>query len=262
MLKLLRYLLRILGCYHPGRTVWLGAQILSIYLYDLLGSKSAATRNGRRPRAVDLGSGTGLVALTLASMGYDSLATDVDLIVSGVLGENVAANRARLEGPVAADVLDWFSFDPETWSWRAGQDGPSNDELPIDLIATADTVYDAALSTPLLNCLHGLSLRSALFAPGHTSPPPCYVALEVRDPSLVAAFFDLAASAQFGFKCTRVDPDRIRKLVQTKEGTLGWEDDADWDGIEIWKLALSKRELARARAARKQAAAVPVAAGG
>ncbi|POY70166.1 hypothetical protein BMF94_6749 [Rhodotorula taiwanensis] len=226
-----------------GRTVWLGAQVLSVYLHDLLSSKSSPAAQ-QRPRAIDLGSGTGLVALSLASMGYDALATDVDMIVQGVLHRNVEANAAKLSGRIKAETLDWCTFDRATWSASTSANVDS-----VDLLTTADTVYDPSLSAPLLQTLHGLSL---LFA--KPAPPPVYLALEARDPALISAFFALAASEPFGFKCSRVDPDRIRKLVEAKDGTLGWQDESDWEGVEVWKMVLSKKEVARAKAERKAAA--------
>lgn len=230
-----------------GRTVWLGAQVLSVYLDHLL-----ATSHHRVPqRAIDLGSGTGLVALALANLGYDTLATDVDAIAHGVLAQNVTENADRVttkggRGRIRAAALDWFTFDRDAWRWpslgdnedrHGGGRGPE-----VDLITTADTVYDPSLSEPLLRTLHGLSLLSSSSPSGH-SPPPIYLALEARDPALIASFFHLASSSTFGFKCSRIDPVRIKKLVESERGTLAWQDEADWDGVELWKLVLSKREL-------------------
>ncbi|GAA5878438.1 hypothetical protein JCM3774_006400 [Rhodotorula dairenensis] len=256
-----------------GRTVWLGAQVLSVYLQDLLGSEVATARrklgpDAAPPRAIDLGSGTGLVALMLANLGYDTLATDVEMIVQGVLARNVTENAPQLSRPgrqgnrIRQATLDWFTFDCETWTWP--EDDDDNDKIVaestsaasscrrgVDLITTADTVYDLGLSEPLLRTLHGLVLASSSSS-SSSPPPPIYLALEARDPALIASFFALASSAAFRFKCSRVDPARIRKLVEAREGTLGWQDEADWEGVEVWKLALSKQELSRARTAARQ----------
>ena len=248
-----------------GRTVWLGAQVLSVYLDHLL----AASRPQRRgQRAIDLGSGTGLVALALASLGYDTLATDVDAIAHGVLAQNVRENADRVttkggrgRGRIRAAALDWFTFDRDAWTWPSsgeddddqdGGDAESDQGRPVDLITTADTVYDPSLSEPLLRTLHGLSLLSSSSSSSGSPSPPIYLALEARDPALIASFFQLAASSTFGFKCSRIDPVRIRKLVESEQGTLAWQDEADWDGVELWKLVLSKRELNHQKTSRRQ----------
>ncbi|BGP68257.1 hypothetical protein NBRC10513v2_001590 [Rhodotorula toruloides] len=230
----------------PGRTVWLGAQVLSVYLQHTLGT----ARRGWR--AIDLGSGTGVVALTLASLGYDTLATDVDFIVNGVLRGNVEANRQKLRagggGWLEARTLDWFD-DPSSWPFKdAGGDEGQNMKAmsiqpPFNLITTADTVYDPSLSTPLLSTLRSLSLLSP-------SPPPVYLALEARDPALAAAFFRSAAN-DFGFKAARIEHAKVKKLVEDKEGTLGWENEEDWEGVELWKLKLSRAAAGQQRRRRR-----------
>jgi SAM-dependent methyltransferase len=226
-----------------GRTIWLGAQVLSVYLHDLLGSMSRLKGQSRRERVLDVGAGTGLASLSLSSMGYDVLATDLDLIVDGVLKQNIEANETILkrngfnQPRIERKVLDWFQ-DPKEWSWEVTEDPNHEGPLkpPFDLIVSADTIYDPTLSQPLLRTLHGLSsplphVRSSI--------PPVYLALEARDPALISAFLE-SAESDWNFKCSRVDHNKLKKLVEAKEGGLGWEDEVSWEGVEVWKLKLRK----------------------
>ncbi|GAA5822811.1 hypothetical protein JCM11251_004388 [Rhodosporidiobolus azoricus] len=208
-----------------GRTVWLGAQVLSVYLYDLVG------RPKRKQRVAELGSGTGLLCLSLAGQGFDVLATDLEVIVDSVLARNVRANEEEIripgggEGKIETKVLDWFQ-PAEEWDWEE-----TSLEPPFDMIVTADTVYEPALSQPLLQTLYGLARLSP--------SAPIYVALEARDPALVASFLT-SASSDFSFKTSRVEHSRLKKLVEDQEGTLAWEDESDWEGVEVWKFKLSR----------------------
>ncbi|GAA6006341.1 uncharacterized protein JCM10292_002654 [Rhodotorula paludigena] len=239
------------GTDSTGRTVWLGAQVLSLYLHDLL-SRSRPPHGAARPRAIDLGSGTGLVALTLASLAYDTLATDLGCIVDSVLRRNVETHASKLGGArLEAHTLDWFE-PPERWSWPAASEedaaaGRAPLAPPFDLVSTADTVYDSSLIDPLLSTLLALCLPSSASRASAAPPPPIYLALERRDPALVDSFFARAAGPPFGFKCSRVEHARIKKLVEDRAGTLGWEDEEEWEGVEVWKLKLGREAVARAR---------------
>ncbi|GAA5916512.1 hypothetical protein JCM8208_005036, partial [Rhodotorula glutinis] len=72
-----------------------------------------------------------------------------------------------------------------------------------------------------------------------------------RDPLLVDSFL-ASARDDHGFKLARVDHARLQRLVERPEaegGTLAWPDEADWDGIEVWRLKLGRDALARAKKA-------------
>jgi len=198
---------------------------------------------------VDVGAGTGLSSLSLASMGYDVLSTDLGIIVDGVLSQNLEANTKVLrlnsfgQPRMQTKVLDWFQ-DPTDWEWSI----KDRETLvpPFDLIVTADTVYDPSLSQPLLRTLHGLSILNDPASPSpsrrtsSSSIPPIYLALEARDPALVVSFIE-SAEKDWNFKCSKVNQGRLKKLVGSKTGGLGWEDESVWEGVEVWKLKLRKR---------------------
>lgn len=74
-----------------GTALWLGAQCLSLYLPSLLSSPRTHHTNPR-PAALDLGSGIGLTALALRSLGCDVLATDTEQVISSVLRTNILNN--------------------------------------------------------------------------------------------------------------------------------------------------------------------------
>ena len=215
-----------------------------MYLDDVL--KSSNRRPGRRPRIVDVGAGTGLCSLALASIGsFDILSTDLDLIVDGVLARNIAANRSTLNCNSASDqarvetkVLDWFQ-PPENWQWNHSNDDNEADEPlgpPFDFVVSADTIYVPELIQPLLRTLRALSTTES--SPSFASVP-VYVALEVRDPALVAEFLR-SAEEDWDFKSARVDHGKLKRLVESKESGLGWEDESAWEGVEIWKLKSRK----------------------
>ncbi|KAG8784825.1 hypothetical protein FRC16_002101 [Serendipita sp. 398] len=85
-----------------GTTLWLGGQVLSHYLASILldgdhhSDKSSNMNNKprgrRRKRAIELGSGIGLTALVLYSMGWDVCATDVEPVLTSVLRPNILIN--------------------------------------------------------------------------------------------------------------------------------------------------------------------------
>ncbi|KLO12606.1 hypothetical protein SCHPADRAFT_407983 [Schizopora paradoxa] len=287
-----------------GTALWLGAQILSAFLADVLSSSTTANRHSRstesnlpvrscrvppdgtakgpnalrvpdqptrNPTAIELGSGIGLSALTLASMGWDVLATDIQPVVDAVLRPNVRNNAQVLHpGSIQVRELDW-TIPPEAWRWDdqliiashstanaissenpqgnkmqntfddGGDLGNANLKQPtpqFDLIITADTLYSAALITPLLRTLHNLCAVSVReVETGHQSKPPLiYLALENRDPELVSSFFDVARK-DWNFTTTQLPKRRIQKALERSK--LKWER-KDWEGVEVWKLIYSK----------------------
>ncbi|EJD05816.1 uncharacterized protein FOMMEDRAFT_104080 [Fomitiporia mediterranea MF3/22] len=245
-----------------GTALWLGAQILSAYLTDTLPSPSplpipGSTRHSRTPRAIELGSGVGLTSLVLAVQGWSVLATDIPAIVLSVLRPNVQRNTREtcLLGSVQVRALDW-TVPPDNWNWdnplsiagtlpdgdvgtgRLDKQGLEEELLgpPFDLILTSDTIYSRELVTPLLRTIKHLALLSTpqLQSPSK-SHPPIYLALEVRDPTLVSYFFT-QARVEWGMDAQRVSTPRIRRAM-SRSGLGDWKRE-DWEGVEVWRLHL------------------------
>ncbi|KAJ7583510.1 putative methyltransferase-domain-containing protein [Mycena floridula] len=191
-----------------GTALWLGAQCLSAYLVE---HNSKYAKEGMR--AIELGSGIGLTALTLSSLGWNVLATDIQVVVSTVLERNIAHNQDSLKGTVKVLPFDWNTLPQD---WDNGLDPPFN------LIVTADTVYDRTLIEPLLRTIHGLS----------DSKSHILVCLERRDPEVVEEMLS-AAQKSWNFDIERIPHRKLSKAMQ-KSG-ISW-DREDWDGIELWKL--------------------------
>ncbi|TCD60575.1 hypothetical protein EIP91_009847 [Steccherinum ochraceum] len=238
-----------------GSALWLGAQCLSLYLADLYATKSKSLlSDGCKPRAIELGSGVGLTALALASMGWDVLATDLPPVIDSVLSGNVARNVANLpagSGSVQVRTLDW-TVPPNEWSWDhptfvahpdplvacaapACSTGSPSTPIgpPFQLIVSADTVYSASLVSPFLRTLHHLCTLSRDASPSRR-PPPVYVCLERRDPALVVQTLS-QAKQEWGFLVERVPHKKVHKAMV--KGGLNWSSE-DWEGIEIWKFML------------------------
>jgi len=227
-----------------GTTLWLSSQLLALYLTHLYGH--GGKQQKRRLRAVELGSGVGLAALVLASLGIDVVATDLPVVITQVLKKNIDAHQEVLEtvaasrgevlprgpriepGKIDVKVLDWTA-DPSTWRWDAtGWISPRSSgdveclgcsephiEPPFDFVITSDTIYEQSLTPSLLQTLYQLSILSKRTSP-HSSPhsrktlyPLIFLSLERRDVDVVDGA--LQQAREVGFACEMV---RTRKLTQ------------------------------------------------
>ncbi|KAI6036121.1 hypothetical protein BKA83DRAFT_679355 [Pisolithus microcarpus] len=133
-----------------GTALWLGAQLLSAYLAAELKDVHSKLKTPKTlPRAVELGSGIGLTALALASLGYDVLATDIAYVCNSVLQPRA--------GTVQVRELDWlpdqFSITSPTPSneapkakWDRGYAMPA---LRLDLLIALERRDPALISTAL-----------------------------------------------------------------------------------------------------------------
>lgn len=191
--------------------------------------------------------------LSLSSLGWDVLATDIPHVITSVLNNNIRNNQHVLppgSGRIQLAELDWLVL-PERWLWNHPDIiasrvptavSPCPESLdrterllspPYDLICTADTVYDSALLTPLLRSLHAISSLSATASPT-SRPPPILLCIERRDPALLDHFLQEAATT-WRFLIERVPHKKLSRAV--KKHNPHWTKE-DWEGIELWKLRL------------------------
>ncbi|SCZ96616.1 BZ3500_MvSof-1268-A1-R1_Chr4-4g07482 [Microbotryum saponariae] len=253
-----------------GRSLWLGAQLLVLYLHSALHKVKVLTKGKdggwKRRRAIELGAGTGLMSMYLHSQGYDVLSTDMPFIAHSCLKANFDHNPGLTSNLTVCDPsivpprfhakgLDW-SVSSSEWSFNDPRDvastrGPSQSgadpekenwtppespiDPPFDLIVLSDVIYSSALVEPLLNTLRSLSDLS----PQSTT----YIAVEVRDPELISGFF--VRAKEEGWKCSKVDQLILNKLMRA----AAW-DELGWDGVEVWCL---KRRSKSKLLVRKQA---------
>ncbi|KDQ60708.1 hypothetical protein JAAARDRAFT_124855 [Jaapia argillacea MUCL 33604] len=227
-----------------GTALWLGAQCLSLYFAHIVAKLPKSGTPGRRPRVIELGSGVGLTALVLSSLGWDVLATDLCNVTATVLSRNVAQNTPQLHsGTIEIRELDWM-ISPEDWTWdndeviasasrtRQESDARPTDVLgpPFDFIITSDTFYAPALTAPLLRTLYALSVQSLIGGRG----PPIYICIERRDPVLIDQALE-AARVTWGFSTDRVPQKKVARAME--KGGVKWPRE-DWEGVEIWKMSL------------------------
>ncbi|KAK9894515.1 hypothetical protein P389DRAFT_197804 [Cystobasidium minutum MCA 4210] len=222
-----------------GTTLWLGGQVLAAYLLSI----KKSTKNGLKPKAIDLGSGIGYTSILLAASGYDTVATDIPILTEGILSRNIQANKKQLayipsSGSIECHALDWMTS-PEDWPV------PLREES-FDLIFSSDSIYQAALVQPLLRTIHALCLQSCAPAPCSTSntplqapssparSPDIYIAYEHRDDAQYTSFTSQAE--EMGFKIKIVPKGKIAKAV----GNLyGWKAEV-YEGITVLQMRLAQ----------------------
>jgi len=195
-----------------GSTLWLSAQLLSLYLLSLPSPR-------KRTTVLDLGSGIGYLPLCLQSKGYKVIATDIPVVIDSVLEGNIQDGSkvlATSDQEIEVIPLDWTEVSTE------GLPVPLQGRK-IDIITTSDTFYAPHLLIPLLETLKALS----------TTQPVIYVGLERRDPGLIDHAME--GARKMGLKLNRIDKGRIDKLMVD----AGWNLE-EWDDVEIWKGKFTK----------------------
>ena len=224
-----------------GTTLWLSAQVVSLHLASL--GVPARDPLGRRPVAVELGSGIGYLALVLASLGYDVIATDIGPALP-LLAENIDKNLYTLQQKVGYDnvgsiqvlELDWEEVS------TSGRLPAALEAIPeLSLIITTDTVYAPQLVEPLFHTISFLSStrddtsnQLAGLSPKRRAPT-VVVGLERRDCALVDTALQRAAG--FGLDLKRVARPKLSKEVSRWDWTM-----EDWEGIEVWKGRVRSRD--------------------
>lgn len=218
-----------------GTTLWLGAQVLSAYLASAIEAKPS------RGRALELGAGVGYLALTVASLGYDVVTTDIEPVLSRVLAPNAAAAPQGC-GAIEAREIDWFDAVRAAEAAKGGEANTagepragegSRDASPslalldaqYDLVVTTDTIYAPEMTPALWAALE----RAAARRPGRRTPT-VYIGLERRDPRVVDAALEMGR--QRGCAMRRVAHERLVRALER----VGWHwAPEDWEGIEVWK---------------------------
>lgn len=235
-------------------------------------ASAPSTQSRKRPRALELGSGIGYLALYLASKGYDVVATDIEPSLSSVLAPNIthgieviegyqARATGKVDGVGKVDVkaIDWMdSPDIPRPSRSTTVEHSSGSVLPasshtdpaqeqalayleslvddgLDMIITTDTLYAPPIVLPLWRTIYHLSHLAARISP-RSAHPQVLIALENRDPGLIASA--LAIGAEMGFEMRRVPQSKLSKGL--KEAGWGWGRE-EWEGVEVWKGSFKDR---------------------
>jgi len=194
---------------------------MACYLSSTLPSPS---NNAKRKRVLELGSGVGYLALVMAGVGYDVLASDVEPVVSSVLRQNVEDGgrvlrcRGRAEeGDLEVVELDWTH--PQLCELDVDGGG-------VDMIVATDTIYHHPLVRPFFETMMHFSNPSKSWS----GPTPLVVlAIERRDGEMVDRALDVGK--EMGFDLRRVGRGRVEKGMEK----AGWGGGEGWEGVEIWR---------------------------
>lgn len=214
-----------------GTTVWDSAKLLAFYLFDLFKQPTFIKQNNdnvfypkqSKKMCLELGSGCGLGGLLMASLGFNTVLTDLPDVLDQVLISNCETamndiltwwyhlhhtNSDIITRPnIQVKSLDWFHL---------------NNEIIVkyDYILASDCIYEIELVIPLLKCIEFYSNTNTII----------YIAMERRDDKVVNEFIDKAR--QVGFDAKMI----LKKLIQNHQNLVCNED------VEIWKLKLKKKK--------------------
>ena len=187
-----------------GGWIWEASNVCEAAIVKLC---TASAKDWEDMRVLELGSGTGWLALRVARLGARVTATDRGCRVAAAT-LNVLRNQKRAftaDGEqalrVAVVALDWEEERAAAMSADAAaasevDTGDEGDELRgrFDLVIGSDLIYNREMHEPLL-----ATLRRR--APDGT---PCVLSWEERKPHEEAAFLALAREPRYGFACELV----------------------------------------------------------
>ncbi|KAI0316867.1 putative methyltransferase-domain-containing protein [Amylostereum chailletii] len=148
-------------------------------------------------RCIELGAGTGLLAVALGPLFRRYTATDVPVLVP-LLRKNISHTQ-RSRSSISAAALDWMLP-----AHRQLPDDPLAD--PVDLILAVDCLYHPSLIPPLLSTL------STLCIPGRTT---VLVVSELRAEDVVREFLEgwLSRPREEGWRIWNVNGEGGKRLM-------------------------------------------------
>lgn len=171
-------------------------------------------------RVLEVGSGTGLLSISLGLLGSHVVATDlVDEV--DLLQRNIDDNTGP-EHHVRSTALDWFKpfphaeLEPLLPPRRAQlHQGDESHQRPFDLVVAADVVWVRPLVEPLVKTLAGSGVPLILM--GH----------QRRSAMVEAYFIDLMA--QEGFVLTKIPFDDMQPSYRSEK-------------IDIWEFTRERKQ--------------------
>lgn len=223
-----------------GSSLWLSSQILVCYLQQKYDRRNFAKEFDKN-RVIELGAGIGLTSLVLERLGWNVIATDIAPPLHTVLQPNVSQNT---QGGIVVRSLDWT---------KISDDVIDNGEYDVDLIVTADTIYQPALVDGLCETIRIL-LKRALKgyisddkqtikkATSSQKRPHALIALERRDDNQVKLALN-RATEQYNLILKQVPPREVRKAVDACFGNSSNWPRQVWDDVEIWRADFFDRDV-------------------
>jgi protein N-lysine methyltransferase METTL21D len=206
-----------------GSSLWLSSQILVCFLqqkYD----RRLLDKEKSQNRVIELGAGIGLTSLVLERLGWKVIATDIAPPLHTVLRPNINQNS---QGNVKVCSLNWTTID---------DDMVEKDEFEVDLIITADTIYQPTLVDGLFKTIQIL-LKKALDKHSSYSQkrrPHALIALERRDDEQIKSALN-CATEQYNLILKQISPREVRKAVDACFGNTSRWPRHVWDDVEIWR---------------------------
>lgn len=206
-----------------GTTVWDSAKLLALYLFETFKKPTFEIRDGHvsikknQKSCLELGSGCGLGGLLMASVGFDTVLTDLPEVLDRVLLKNSESaikdiqswwyhlhhsEYSDLVPTLKVESLDWLNLPEERKIYN--------------YILASDCIYEIQLVEPLLKTIQAFSNTKTI----------TFIAMERRDDVVINGFIEKARL--YGFDARMV----LKKKIQNHLSLVCNED------VEIWKLKL------------------------